>query len=302
MNAIRYLHKNRILHRDLKLDNILINYDNENDRLKNNIMKGKIKIIDFGFARYLKNEELAFSTLGSPINMDPGILQKLNKVSNYRDYGYDEKADIWSLGTICYELLIGKSTFDSETMKELLIKVNKGNYFLPKYLSKEAVSFINCMLQYDPKKRLSADKLYNHKFLRNKTNEFNKIDLKEVKKKLKGSKMQINSRKNESIWNIFGEGVVESIIEEVEIDEKKNKDELIGMYNSLTGSTFLEKYQDNQNNVNNNNKINKKEGYNLEDMFWKAIDEINIDSISVKPKLTPFISGLEPNLQNLNIS
>ena len=221
MNAIRYLHKNRILHRDLKLDNILINYDNENDRLKNNIMKGKIKIIDFGFARYLKNEELAFSTLGSPINMDPGILQKLNKVSNYRDYGYDEKADIWSLGTICYELLIGKSTFDSETMKELLIKVNKGNYFLPKYLSKEAVSFINCMLQYDPKKRLSADKLYNHKFLRNKTNEFNKIDLKEVKKKLKGSKMQINSRKNESIWNIFGEGVVESIIEEVEIDEKK---------------------------------------------------------------------------------
>ena len=302
MNAIRYLHKNRILHRDLKLDNILINYDNENDRLKNNIMKGKIKIIDFGFARYLKNEELAFSTLGSPINMDPGILQKLNKVSNYRDYGYDEKADIWSLGTICYELLIGKSTFDSETMKELLIKVNKGNYFLPKYLSKEAVSFINCMLQYDPKKRLSADKLYNHKFLRNKTNEFNKIDLKEVKKKLKGSKMQINSRKNESIWNIFGEGVVESIIEEVEIDEKKNKDELIGMYNSLTGSTFLEKYQDNQNNVNNNNKINKKEGYNLEDMFWKAIDEINIDSISFKPKLTPFISGLEPNLQNLNIS
>ena len=302
MNAIRYLHKNRILHRDLKLDNILINYDNENDRLKNNIMKGKIKIIDFGFARYLKNEELAFSTLGSPINMDPGILQKLNKVSNYRDYGYDEKADIWSLGTICYELLIGKSTFDSETMKELLIKVNKGNYFLPKYLSKEAVSFINCMLQYDPKKRLSADKLYNHKFLRNKTNEFKKIDLKEVKKKLKGSKMQINSRKNESIWNIFGEGVVESIIEEVEIDEKKNKDELIGMYNSLTGSTFLEKYQDNQNNVNNNNKINKKEGYNLEDMFWKAIDEINIDSISFKPKLTPFISGLEPNLQNLNIS
>ena len=302
MNAIRYLHKNRILHRDLKLDNILINYDNENDRLKNNIMKGKIKIIDFGFARYLKNEELAFSTLGSPINMDPGILQKLNKVSNYRDYGYDEKADIWSLGTICYELLIGKSTFDSETMKELLIKVNKGNYFLPKYLSKEAVSFINCMLQYDPKKRLSADKLYNHKFLRNKTNEFNKIDLKEVKKKLKGSKMQINSRKNESIWNIFGEGVVESIIEEVEIDEKKNKDELIGMYNSLTGSTFLEKYQNNQNNVNNNNKINKKEGYNLEDMFWKAIDEINIDSISFKPKLTPFISGLEPNLQNLNIS
>ena len=126
MDAIRYLHKNKILHRDLKLDNILVNYEDENDKLENNIMKGVIKIIDFGFARYLKNEELAYSTLGSPINMDPGILQKLNKISNYSDYGYDEKADIWSLGTICYELLIGKTTFDSGSMKELLQKVNRG--------------------------------------------------------------------------------------------------------------------------------------------------------------------------------
>ena len=47
VDAIRYLHKKKILHRDLKLDNILINYENENDRLNNNIMKGQIKIIDF---------------------------------------------------------------------------------------------------------------------------------------------------------------------------------------------------------------------------------------------------------------
>ena len=79
MDAICYLHDKKILHRDLKSDNILINYDDENDRIKNNIIKGTVKIIDFGFARYLKKEELAYSALGSPINMDPGILKKLNK-------------------------------------------------------------------------------------------------------------------------------------------------------------------------------------------------------------------------------
>ena len=57
------------------------------------------------------------------------------------------------------------------------------------------------MLQNDPKRRLSADKLYNHKFLRLSAKEFNKIDLKEVKKKLKGSKIQINAIKNESIYS-----------------------------------------------------------------------------------------------------
>ena len=47
------------------------NYEDENDRIKNNIMKGKIKIVDFGFSKYLKKDELTKSTLGYPLNMDP---------------------------------------------------------------------------------------------------------------------------------------------------------------------------------------------------------------------------------------
>ena len=47
-------------------------------------------------------------------------------MENSRNYGYDQKADIWSLGTICYEMLIGKCTFDAESMRELLNKVESG--------------------------------------------------------------------------------------------------------------------------------------------------------------------------------
>ena len=156
VDAINYLHKKNILHRDIKLDNILVNFENEEDKKNENMMKAQIKIIDFGFARHLSPSDLAYSTLGSPINMDPGILRKLNKMEHSKEYGYDQKADIWSLGTICYEMLIGKCTFDAQSMKELINKVEKGNYFLPTYLSKEAVSFLNGMLQYDSKKKIKC--------------------------------------------------------------------------------------------------------------------------------------------------
>ena len=156
VSAIRYLHKNTILHRDIKLDNILVHFENEQDLKKKDMLKAKVKLIDFGFARHLKKEELAYSVLGSPINMDPGILRKLNKVEHSNKYGYDEKADIWSLGTIFYEMLVGTNVFDAENMKDLLNKVNKGDYKLPTTLSREAVSFLNGMLQYDLKKKINS--------------------------------------------------------------------------------------------------------------------------------------------------
>ena len=208
MDAICYLHDKKILHRDLKLDNILINYDDENDRKRNNILKGKVKIIDFGSARYLKKGELTYSILGM-INKEPSIMLKLNKISDNKYYGYDEKIDIWSLGALCYELLVGKDIiYDSCSMKELLTKINLGNYYLPITLSKEAISFLNCMLQFDPKKRLSARKLCHHKFLKNDIKTFTKVDLKEVKGLVEGEKLRLNYKDNQIIWDIFGDGII----------------------------------------------------------------------------------------------
>ena len=287
VSGIHYLHSRNILHRDIKLDNILVNFDSEEDRKNKNMLKAKVKIIDFGFARHLNPTELAYSTLGSPINMDPGILRKLNKMENSRDYGYDQKADIWSLGTICYEMLIGKCTFDAESMKELVTKVERGNYFLPNYLSKESVSFLNGMLQYDLKKRLSSEQLINHKFLTKPCSEFTKVNLKDISKNIVGSQIKINSKKNQSIWVIF----------EAE-DENENFDNISPKMYDIPKKV--------QNNINppinpkvkrvetkNNEKLDEK---TLKKEFLNAYNIMNDDLIYIEPKLIPIILGDDPTV------
>jgi len=213
IEAVKYLHNKKIMHRNINLDNILIDYEDLNDKDNNNIVRGKIKIIDFGFARYLKKGELSKSILGSPLYMSPLLLSKLNKLKDYEDSGYDEKEDIWSLGIICYELLVGKNPFHFNSMKELLDKMNKWYYFVPTTLSKESISFLNCMLQFNSKKRLGLDKLYKHKFLRKNVNEFNKIDIDELKNItiLENSKILISAKDNQNIYDNFGAGIEESI-------------------------------------------------------------------------------------------
>jgi len=67
--------------------------------------------------------------------------------------------------------------FDAENINYLLDKINEGNYSVPMTLSKEAVSFINCMLQYYPQNRLDTEKLSKHKFLTKNVKDFTIFDL-----------------------------------------------------------------------------------------------------------------------------
>ena len=290
VSALRYLHRKRILHRDIKLDNILVHYESEEDRVNKNLMKAKVKMIDFGFARYLKKEELAYSTLGSPINMDPGILRKLNKLEHSKEYGYDEKADIWSLGTACYEMLIGNCTFDAESMKELVTKVERGNYFLPSTLSKEAVSFLNGMLQYDFKKRFTAEQLYRHKFLNKNFKDLNKINLKDIKNHIAGSKIRINTKLNQSIWNVFGDGQCSTILEEVGpedmIEESSESSADTSHTNEIPDIVTKPTFKNTE-----ELKLTEEE---LRKEFFKVFERINDDFIYVEPKLIPIVPGDDP--------
>ena len=203
VSGLQYLHNNKILHRDLKLDNVLLHFNSEEDKNNFNLLKAQVKIIDFGFARYLENDSLAQSVLGSPINMDPQILAKMRKIDNNQSFGYDQKADIWSLGTICYEMLIGVPPFDATSYEELVSKIQKGNYKIPKNLklSKEAISFINGMLKYNPEQRLSIDQLANHNFLIKNVKDFKEIDLTKAAKVDQKTDLVFNAK--ESVWDIF---------------------------------------------------------------------------------------------------
>ena len=180
VDAFKYMHERKIIHRDVKLDNILLNYENEKDKEDLNLMKATVKIIDFGFACKISKAGLQYTALGSPINMDPLILKKINSNSKKaRQLGYNQKADIWSIGTICYEMLIGKSAFDAEDMDDLVSKIEDGSYSVPTNMSSEVVSFLNGMLQYEASARLSADQLSRHAFLTKNVQDF-KPDRKSV--------------------------------------------------------------------------------------------------------------------------
>ena len=284
VSAVNYMHDLRIIHRDLKLDNILVKFENEEDKNNLNLLKAEIKIIDFGFAAYKEQSGLLKTAIGSPMNMDPLILQKFNSGGKLnKELGYDEKADIWSLGTLCYQMLIGNSAFDAYNMKELVSKVEEGTYKVPSDLSKETVSFLNAMLQYDPNRRLSANELNKHAFLIKNIKDFTRINTNLIpKKKIFGGEIQINIKENLTIWSIFNED-----------DEKKLM--------SIPGAIFAtdtpiseSQYLDNLNPEGEKNPlVIKSEPINLEKNFiekeFKPANSTPIPGVELggKPKSTP---------------
>lgn len=218
VNGINFLHSNKIVHRDLKLDNILVTFPSENDKKSLKMMKAIAKIIDFGFATRLKasKSNLTYTILGTPANMAPQILENMQqRTPNHQ--GYDEKVDIWSLGTLCYEMLVGHMAFCGHSMQELSQKVKQGTYSLPTNLSKEVISFIDSMLQTDPNKRSSARDLLKHDFLVKNVKQFQPIDVRKIQGMVSGGVINVNSNSNsgktgnltQTVWDIFnGPGII----------------------------------------------------------------------------------------------
>ena len=206
IDTFKYMHGKKIIHRNIKLDNILLNYENEEDKNNFNLMKANIKIIDFGFACKFSKEFIEETLKEIPITIESLLLKEFKEFSlnkKKKNYDFNDMTDIWSIGAICYEMLIGKTVFDSENMDELIKKIEEGIYTIPTTLSYEAVSFLNGTLQYDSKRRLTAEQLSKHDFLNKDITDFHNIDLEKVSKIIDKNELKINLKTNEFIWSIF---------------------------------------------------------------------------------------------------
>ena len=177
LNGLVYMNKYNIIHRDIKGENILLHFDNEKDLITNNYLKAKVKIIDFGFSRFLRNNELAKSIIGSPLYMDPSILTTfISKRENIETGFYDKKVDIWSLGVLTYKLLLGNIPFNGDNLKELIDFINDKNFIFPMkegninqniILSEEAILFIDKIINTEKNCRPTADTLVNDNWFKN---------------------------------------------------------------------------------------------------------------------------------------
>ena len=271
MGAMCYLHSKNITHQNIKLENILLQFDSEEDKKNLDIMKSQVKIIDFGLAT---NSSSAKSIIEYPFSIDPLILNKLTNRGRIKKFGYDAKTEVWSLGSMCYEMLIGRSVFDAEDMTELIEDIKKGNYVVPSHLSKEVISFLNGMLQYDSSSRLSIWQLISHKFLIGNIKYFHKIDLEQVTDTVKKDEIEINNKKEkkQTIWSIYKEEeVLNKIIpSQINPNHQRNDIEILERQNSLEPK-----------NKTNKSEKNIKSFHTYDNSCYPKLDNLNYRNLRV---------------------
>ncbi|KAI9804287.1 MAG: serine/threonine-protein kinase KIN2 [Piccolia ochrophora] len=144
-SALDYCHRNSIVHRDLKIENILIS--------KN----GDIKIIDFGLSNLFSPRSHLKTFCGSLYFAAPELLQA-------RQYAGPE-VDVWSFGIVLYVLVCGKVPFDDQSMPKLHAKIKEGVVDYPQWLSPECKHLISRMLVTDPRHRASLQEIMNHSWI-----------------------------------------------------------------------------------------------------------------------------------------
>lgn len=137
------LHKAGILHRDFKLENILIDSK-----------YSTVKICDFGVSKIISPGEVIYEKCGTPAYLAPEII----KNEGYKDF----TADIWSLGVVLYAMICGKIPFLSDSIPEIHQLILSGKFDIPNFLSPQASSLLIQMLQLSPICRISLKRVLKH--------------------------------------------------------------------------------------------------------------------------------------------
>jgi len=148
--ATIYMHKKHVIHRDLKLGNLLL--DDNMD----------LKIADFGLAAMIQHEGERKKTIcGTPNYIAPEVLFDSGN-------GHSYEVDIWSLGVIMYTLLVGKPPFQTREVEAIYKKIKENNYSFPPDLdiSKDAKNLIGQILDKVPENRPTLEEMREHEFFK----------------------------------------------------------------------------------------------------------------------------------------
>ncbi|KAL4735153.1 kinase-like domain-containing protein [Aspergillus similis] len=145
-SALKYLHKKHVMHRDIKPENILVG------------IHGEIKISDFGWSVHAPNNRR--QTMCGTLDYLPPEMLTSNPQGNF----YNEKVDLWSLGVLTYEFLVGEAPFeDTPVMTQR--RIQRGDMQVPSFVSSEAKDLIKRLLVLDPEKRISLDEIQRHPWI-----------------------------------------------------------------------------------------------------------------------------------------
>lgn len=147
LRAVNHCHSNGVIHRDIKLENIIVDkYDNP-------------KLVDFGLSKSASASQILKSMAGTPYYMAPEIMGGKT---------YTNKVDLWSLGVVFYTMLCGYRPFDGSDKNEVFELVKAGEYQMGgkawTKISPDARDLVQCLLKVDPSKRLSAKEALDHRW------------------------------------------------------------------------------------------------------------------------------------------
>ncbi|MEN2495696.1 MAG: hypothetical protein MHMPM18_000291 [Marteilia pararefringens] len=141
--AIKYCHQHDVIHRDLKLENILVGKD------------GELKVSDFGWSVHAPSSRRK-TMCGTVDYLAPEILEQKE---------HDKTVDIWCLGILCYEFLVGKPPFEAKSVTETYDLIKRVAYKCPTHLSQLSKDFIAKFLVYLPERRIPLERVPLERFI-----------------------------------------------------------------------------------------------------------------------------------------
>lgn len=233
IKGLDFMNSKKHLHRDLKLENVLLDFTDEIDNLDYSLEEKRlfkslrVVIADLGYTRELEGHDNASTLCGTPYFMSPDLL----KVSDGKSKGYNIKSDLWSLGTITYTLLTGDYPFEATNLKDLSDKINNAKYVYKTkkscMFSYEIISFINGLLTFDENSRFSFSEMKDHPFIKNDPKQFHPLDLnvipKESLNKDKGHIEVDGKNLNNFLWVMLKSNEIKEL-DKLKANDIENKD------------------------------------------------------------------------------